>query len=343
MMVITHQERDLRRDDKIRTKPYGSAYLGTLPYGCRQCVLGKKLVLFVTGRCARSCYYCPLGPSRKDVDSSFANERPAKSVADVISEARMMRAQGCGVTGGDPMERLGRTVKFVKALKEEFGNSFHVHLYTNGALATIPHLKRLRSAGVDEIRFHFSEKGVRNALKVGGWSVGAEVPAIPGELERLKKHIMALDRLGAQFINLNELDFSETNAVLLSRQGFSLSSQFGSAVAGSRETALKLLDWARNNTQCISVHFCASRVKGGIQLRRRLLRTARNVRKPYESISRDGLLVRGELWVADGKKIMTSVEAAKRTAGTRKKGVKAFIVTTYPSWDALEVERIPLV
>lgn len=357
---MTEHDKRAREHNAIKTLPWGSSYLGNLPDGCRQCVLGKKLVLFVTGRCARMCYYCPLGSSRKDSDVSFANERPVKRVADVIEEARVMRACGCGVTGGDPLEHLDRTVKFVKALKKEFGNGFHVHLYTNGNLATVERLKKLRAAGVDEIRFHFSVKGVRNALKVGGWRVGAEVPAIPGELEKLKKHVLALERIGAHFINLNELDFSETNARSLTSRGFSLATRFGSSVAESRETALELIKWARTHTKSISIHFCASSVKGSVQLRRRLLRTARAVKLPYESVSRDGLLVKGELvaentaqaramtgtlqagsFKLSGKRIITSTSTARRIAKTHE-GIKAFIVKTYPSWDALEVERTPL-
>ena len=258
------------------------------------------------------------------------------------------------------MENVDRTARFLTALKSEFGDSFHTHLYTNGTRATMPRLRTLRDAGVDEIRFHWNVWGVRNALRVGGWDVGAEVPALPRQLARLKHHVLTLEKAGAAFVNLNELDFSETNAKKLLARGFRLASPFGSAVSGSRETALALIEWARKNTQKITLHFCPSRIKGGVQLRRRFLRTAHHIRKSYENVSREGLLVRGELIAKSraqaeliakklgtdgfdiaGRKVLTSTDVAKKYARTNNH-IPAYIVKTYPSWDALEIERIPL-
>ncbi|WP_461866236.1 radical SAM protein, partial [Thermococcus sp.] len=137
----------------VRKTDYFSYAVGELPKGCRLCVRGEKLVLFTTGVCPRSCFYCPLSPWRRE-DVVYANERPVKSFDDILKEALLMEAKGAGVTGGDPLARLDRTTEYIRVLKEAFGEDFHVHLYTTGALATKKNLEKLYDAGLDEIRFH---------------------------------------------------------------------------------------------------------------------------------------------------------------------------------------------
>ena len=122
--------------------------------GCIQCQMGSKLVLFITGNCHWQCDYCPLSETRRDIDWMFANERRCDSFEEVIEEAKAMKATGAGITGGDPLMARERTLEGIKALKKEFGESFHIHMYTS-----IPfnpeYALDFANAGLDEIRFHF--------------------------------------------------------------------------------------------------------------------------------------------------------------------------------------------
>src|SRR3990172_1030674 len=106
-------------------KKNGSFHTGELARGCRLCEKGAKLVLFVTGKCGRGCFFCPLSDKRRDKDVAWANEREVKSVDDVIEEALRMRAKGAGVTGGDPILKMERTINFISLLKSDFGEGFH--------------------------------------------------------------------------------------------------------------------------------------------------------------------------------------------------------------------------
>ncbi|WP_457741693.1 radical SAM protein [Thermococcus sp.] len=355
--------------------PYFSYAVRDLPKGCQLCVRGEKLVLFTTGICPRDCFYCPLSPWRRE-DVVYANERLVKSVDDIIEEAKLQEAKGAGVTGGDPMARLDRTVSYIRALKEAFGEDFHIHLYTTGALATKKSLEKLYDAGLDEIRFHpdlfnlnsklfkVEIENIRNAFDFG-WDIGGEIPSIPGQFERMKWYAEFLDSLGAKFLNVNELEFSETNLRNLLSRGYRPISDESSAIMGSLELGLKLLEWGEENTS-LSYHLCTSKLKDAVQLRNRLRRTAKNVAKPYMEITEDGTLRFGiaeyddledlyeflvneaevpKEWLyinREKNRIEMPEEVALELAEAIEGDVKFFIIEEYPTFDRIEVERIPL-
>ncbi|WP_148882977.1 radical SAM protein [Thermococcus aciditolerans] len=355
--------------------PYFSYAVRELPKGCQLCVRGEKLVLFTTGVCPRDCFYCPLSEHRMG-DVVYANERPVKSLDDVIEEALLMEARGTGVTGGDPLARLDRTAEYIRALKEAFGENFHVHLYTTGALATKKNLEKLYDAGLDEIRFHpdlfnpnsklfkVEVENIRNAFDFD-WDVGGEIPSIPGGFERMKWYAEFLDNLGAKFLNVNELEFSETNLRAILDRGYRPISDESAAIKGSLELGLKLLEWGEENTS-LSYHLCTARLKDAVQLKNRLRRMARNVARPYMEITEDGTLRFGiakyddlnELYALlveeaevpaewlyinrERGRIEMPEEVAVELAEAVEGDVKFFIVEEYPTWDRLEVERVPL-
>ena len=58
--------------------------------GCIQCQQGRKLVLFVTGKCHWGCDYCPLSENRRESPDMFANERRCSTWDEVIEEANRL-------------------------------------------------------------------------------------------------------------------------------------------------------------------------------------------------------------------------------------------------------------
>jgi len=354
---------------RIRKMENGSAYVGKLPEGCVLCRKGAKLVLLVTGKCTRRCCYCPLSAEKRGKDVFFANERRIENVRGMLEEARLMDAEGTGVTGGDPLAAIDRTALCIRALKHEFGDGHHIHLYTS---TTDPsRIRRIAAAGLDEIRFHPPEghwsklfgsayhNAVRQSMK-SGMSVGLEVPVLPGKAAALKNLISFADEMELDFVNLNELEFSETNWRSLRRLGFDVKDDVSSAVAGSHTLAMRLL----KSEVIVPLHYCTSSFKDGVQLRRRIMRRGRNVRKPHEILTDDGTLLKGVIetptiavtaaWLmkefgipgryvwSDRKKNRLEIAPWILEEISSQIDLPSFIVEEYPTADRLEVERAPL-
>lgn len=271
----------------------GSAYTGRLPEGCKLCGRGVKLVVFITGLCIENCYYCPVSFKRWGRDVVYANEREVKKYEDLLVEAVDMEAEGAGITGGEPLLRVERVVEIVKLLKSNFTDKFHVHLYTSGRLATPQILRELEKCGVDEIRFHiigdWGFEKVRDAVNFTSVDVGIEIPCIPGSFNLLKKIILKAEEIGVKFVNINELEASEKNVDALKTRGFSIDKRYP-VVEGSLELGHKVLKWAESSGVETPIHFCTANFKDAVQTKKRMLRTALRIKKPYQKVSSEGLL-----------------------------------------------------
>lgn len=287
----------------IVENPYHSYNLGALPEGCQRCVRGEKLVLFVTGLCPRRCYFCPVSDEKLGHDVCFANERKVEAEDDVLTEARLMRAQGAGITGGDPLAKLDRTVQHITMLKKEHGKEFHIHLYTSLNLVTADALQKLAAAGLDEIRFHLDLDSPALWERVAlaskySWKIGVELPVVPTKEKELQK-IMDFIHDKVHFLTLNELEVADNSQSLLLKMGFHPKNTLSYAVQGSLETGLRLLQYRQEKKYLLQVHFCTAKLKDAVQLGNRLKREAQGMRKKFDRVSKEGLLIRGALYLPE--------------------------------------------
>lgn len=356
---------------KIRNMEKGSMLKGELPKGCRYCEQGRKMVLLVTGLCRYSCFYCPLSEKKSGKDVIYANEKKVENDEDVFYEAKTIDALGSGITGGEPLEVLDRTLKFIKLLKKEFGKEHHIHLYT----ALSPDrkiLEELNNAGLDEIRFHppFTywkdisnttyDRSLRLALKMD-MQVGVEVPALPDFKEELFSLTEYLDNLGVDFLNLNELEFSETNWDALKDRGYTVRNEYSNAIKGSQWVAQDIIRKAHTK---MSIHYCSSRFKDAVQLRRRIKRRAKNTAKESDVVNEEGLFIKGIVECDDLNGVYSELKKKFDIPSDliyidEEKGrleiaswileeihedieYPCFIVEEYPTADRLEVGRRPL-
>jgi hypothetical protein len=267
------------------------------------------MVLFVTGLCDSSCYYCPLSEEKTGRDTVFADEMPVSNEQDIIYETDAIRGEGAGVSGGDPLYTLERTLDYIRLLKSHYGREFHIHLYTSKTTTNQDTLEQLKDAGLDEIRFHTQTNdwsGIEHAVDVG-FVVGLEVPAIPDQFEKLKKIAIRAEELGLSFLNINELEASETNFESLRARGMRLTNLASASIEGSKEVAREILEWATENLSKLSVHFCSASYKDGVQMRRRLERRLEQTIREFEQRDEDdSLLVLGIIRAAHGNQLNES-------------------------------------
>ncbi len=333
------------------------------------------MVLFVTGLCRFRCFYCPVSERRNQIDVVYANERRVASDDDVVSEARAIGAAGTGITGGDPLGVIDRTVHYVELLKREFGPAHHIHLYTHEP--NPEKLRRLALAGLDEFRLHIPHyvwaslashgSAYRRVLEQAReWGIrrGVEIPVLPDRERELRQLLRALDGLGLDFVNLNEMEFSATNEAALHSLGYTVDPRNGWGVFGSRAAAGRIVRELRLRTP---LHYCSSRFKDGVQLRQRLLRRAERMAPPFAERTADGTVLLGIVEVPRAEDLermrvrmeetglaspadyrlnpeRRRVELAPRRLRRLASRLEfpAFAVEEYPTSDALEVERTPL-
>lgn len=359
-----------------------SVYTHPLSPACKMCADGSKMVVLITGICPVKCFYCPLSKRKQGRDRIFADEWELKDENDtdkLISEAELIEASGAGFTGGDPLLIWERTRRYIKFLKDNFGSDFHIHLYTSG-VKNSEHIEDLVSAGLDEIRFHPLPQNWKNMEKVQvihsidtalefNVDVAIEIPSIPKMEDDMFTMISWASDFGIKWVNLNELEYSETNTKELNYYNYTVKDEISAAVLGSEETAKEVVRKCVEEDLSIGVHYCSSSFKDGIQLRNRLKRRAENIAREFDVITEEGTLLKGVIssrklplkkvynLLIDEYKIKEKyieinhdknrVEMAlwileKIALNLRKKKMDCFMVEEYPTADALEVERAPL-
>lgn len=248
--------------------------------GCKFCVKGEKLVLFVGGKCSRSCWYCSLSKNRKNSKLTYANERKIKNKKELIKEAIESNSKGAGITGGDPILYFRKTIYYAKALKKKFGKSFHIHIYLPPNLVNENKLKKLNKY-INEVRFHPSflidnnkelKREEINKIKIasrifGIKNTGVELPLIPEKKKEIYEYIKNLEGV-ISFANLNEFEISETNFKTLTKTNTLNSDTY--TVRGSISSGKEIIKKAIKDKLKIKVHLCTAKTKDVFQYINRL-------------------------------------------------------------------------
>jgi hypothetical protein len=359
-----------------------SFYVEPLSPGCKMCANGSKMVILVTGLCPASCFYCPLSLRKLGKDVIFADEwmlNNEDETEKLIKEAEYIEASGAGITGGDPLMVWRRTKQYISLLKDRFGSDFHIHLYTSG-LKNSEHIGELVRAGLDEIRFHpmpknwgdMNKSPIADAIKDAvdlDVDVAVEIPVLPQKRREIFSLIKWADENNIRWVNLNELEYSETNAKKLNDRGFTVKDDISAAVTGCQQTVENVIKKITESDLDIGAHYCSSSFKDGIQLKNRIKRRAKNIARNYEIITGEGTILKGiitseKVSLSEIVKTLQDEYAIKSdliflnkeknrveipikilesiATDLKKKNIECYMVEEYPTADALEVERTPM-
>ncbi len=296
-------------------------------------------------------------------DVTFANERPVLSDNDILDEARGMNALGTGITGGESLLVPYRVLRYIRLLKASFGREHHIHLYTALSPGRVI-LKELKAAGLDEIRFHpqpeiwdnLPGSGFARSLEIAkelGMDTGFEIPSLPGS-----EQVAGFARDCDVFINLNELEFSQTNAGALKARGYSAADDESCRATGSRDVAYSIIKQDPGS----KAHFCSSRFKDAVQLRKRLLRMAHLSEREFDEVTPDGTLfygvikgdtdditrilnlldVPGQLFELQDGRVELACWVLEEIAPEIIGKFRSCYEECYPTYGRMVVERIPL-
>ncbi|MDG6220243.1 MAG: radical SAM protein, partial [Candidatus Thermoplasmatota archaeon] len=191
-------------------------------------------------------------------------------------------------------------------------------------------------------------------------------PSLPDRRGDMRNLAAYLDGMEVLFLNINELEFSEENYENLLGKGYQPREDTSASIAQSREMGLSILEFAEEEGLAMSVHYCSSSFKDGVQLRNRLIRRADTIARPMDVVTKDGTILKGVIDPGDmdlaevRKNILDKlgIEEELLSIDTERSRLEiapwilekrvdevpfpCYIVEEYPTWDRLEVERIPL-
>lgn len=290
----------------MKKTKYESYLVGKLSKGCSLCPNGKKSVLYVTGLCPNKCFYCPLSDTRNQNDKQWINEKQIINFEETIDEIKLCKSKGVGITGGEPLVKLDRTIEYIKRLKQTFGKKFHIHMYTTMNLLTLNKIEKLYEAGLDELRVHpmydnYSEikriliPELTDLKSKYNSSFGVEIPLIPDKKNEIKELVKLLYGF-ADFINLNELEISDNNSNSIIQKGYKISKDHNYGVEGSIGAGLDILNFIEKQNKKhydkLNAHLCTCKLKDSYQLKNRLLNRAKSIKTKYDKIIDDFMLER---------------------------------------------------
>lgn len=190
-----------------------------LSKGCQSCKKGTWWCLFAGLKCNTLCKFC-----RQNKDESYIESysHPRSIATYWIDDVKFYidkggaLLEGISYSGGEPFMYLDKIYEIARHTKENQGHIYQ-WVYTNGILVDKASLKKLKQAGISEIRVdlaatHF-DYSILNKLKdikeiIG--KVTVEVPSIPEVFKKLvsEKVLDQLVELGVTQLNLAELELA---------------------------------------------------------------------------------------------------------------------------------------
>ncbi len=270
------------------TKPY---YLDISP-GCRHCGEGTWSCLFINGTCNGTCFFCP--SEQNEQGEPVTNAMEFKTTSDYLDYIENFNIKGVSISGGEPLITIDKSIKFLSAVQERYKDKIHKWLYTNAILLTEEKLKKLKNAGLNEIRLNLYAQGynIEKAVMAAEFidTVTVEIPAIPEDYDQLCRMIKELHDNGIKYLNLHQLRCTSYNFKKFIERGYTFLHGQDATVLESELTALKAIKNAADSEIKLPINYCSFVYRNNFQRIRARQRSAPPMIKPYEELTGAGII-----------------------------------------------------
>jgi pyruvate formate-lyase activating enzyme-like uncharacterized protein len=266
----------LRSKGAVFRNGEASIHLNRISPACIACTgaPGSKTFL-LSVQCHRNCYFC-FNPHQADYEKYRVDMNDWEHELDLLLETGTPMTH-VALTGGEPLAHRDEMLRFFKEIRKNYPHA-HTRLYTSGDLLDIPTMKALEDTGLTEIRFSVKlddPVDLRETLlatirqaKVSIPQVMVEMPVIPETDAEMEELLRQLDEIGIFGINLLEFGFPLHRWTEFARRGFRIknppfevlydySYAGGLPVWGSELLALRLLDFALDESLTLGIHYCS--------------------------------------------------------------------------------------
>jgi uncharacterized protein len=269
-----------------QTKPA----FGPLSPGCRICGNGGWSCLFINGKCNCRCFYCPT--TQNEISVPTTNRLFFDKAEDYSAYVNHFGFEGVSISGGEPLLTPEKTVRYIDTVRKQCGDGIHIWMYTNGTLLTVEHVKALKDAGLNELRFDISARDYSlDALKLAVGHIPVitvEIPAIPEDIDTLKGLIPRLHDEGVSHLNLHQMRLTPHNSRFLKSRNYTFLHGEKVTVLESELTALTLLKEATVGGWELPINYCSFTYKNQFQGAASRRRSARSIAKEFESVTESG-------------------------------------------------------
>jgi len=148
-------------DGKKQSPFYCNNQNDDISEGCQSCKAGTWWCFYVGHKCNTDCFYCPQGST--EFKNSLSDD-PCKFQHLYIDDIKYMLElcqydgskhgiNGISYSGGEPFLYIQKIVDMASYISLKYPHIYQ-WMYTNGKLATVERMQRVRDAGIREIRFH---------------------------------------------------------------------------------------------------------------------------------------------------------------------------------------------
>lgn len=263
-------------------------HIGNLSPGCLICGQGYWSCIFINGLCTANCFYCTQNRKIKKESLPLADVI-FDNATDYVDFLEKFNFRGVGFSGGESLLVFDKLLAYIKKIKERFNKSIYVWIYTNGDLVNRDKLKKLKDAGLDEIRFNISARKYKlhclesaiNIIK----TVTVEIPCVPEDYKIVKSSLRRIKEIGVDYLNIHQLVTTRYNYKNYIKRNYTFLHQSNLPILESEMSALKLMNFAIDNKINLPINYCSNIFKERFQVKGKRERKAYLIKEDFEELT----------------------------------------------------------